>query len=254
MNTKALKQLSLAVLAGFSLLGTATAAETLESIVHTEWYVRLIADIPEEQMKDRGNVLGQLQDSIHGYDSHDLPELAPFGDTYLTIVFPHQDWDDKAGDYTSDYHAANVLKGDSWDFEVRSSSTHANVTLSWDSITVLPPKSGTEESVPPKQRIRNHRYKKQIVDTLPKRMWLEDVATGERIGAVRNGVLQTYTFNMNGTTSRSFRWVMEPFSLHPAPKVSTVKRTSPPVSAKAVTVKKEERSDTEPIAPPGEPR
>ena len=31
----------------------------------------------------------------------DLPEMAPFSTPYLTIVFPHDDWGDRAGDYAS---------------------------------------------------------------------------------------------------------------------------------------------------------
>jgi VCBS repeat-containing protein len=57
-----------------------------------EWYVRLIAEWPAGNLKDRNNVLGELVDSDPGFDVHDLKELPPFSTQFLTVVFPHDDW------------------------------------------------------------------------------------------------------------------------------------------------------------------
>ena len=98
-----------------------------------EWAVRLIVEWPEGNLKDRGNILGELTDSEPGYDSHDLEELPPFG-TFLTIVFPHDDWGERAGDYASDYRALkkNKHESDTWQFEVRSDQPGREITLSWE--------------------------------------------------------------------------------------------------------------------------
>ena len=75
-----------------------------------EWYVRLIAQTPADNLLDRNNVLGQLFDSVDGYDSHDLKELPPFASPYLTIVFPHvDDWVGHEDNYSSDYHAVKLF-------------------------------------------------------------------------------------------------------------------------------------------------
>jgi hypothetical protein len=94
------------------------------------WYIRLIAESGER--RDDANVFGQLPDSKKGYDSHDLPELDPFGD-YLTVIFSHPDWGRRAGNYASDFHRLRGRKTkDKWGFEVRSSEPGAEVTLSWE--------------------------------------------------------------------------------------------------------------------------
>ena len=121
-------------------------------------------------------MLGLLPDSTRGYDSHDLPELAPFGNSYLTIVFPRHAWGAKSGDYTSEFRK---LRGNRWVerwlFNVRSSDPNAQVTLRW-------------EGDP--QRILQAE--------------LTDRETGEVVRVQPNG---SYTFTMNGN-NRSFFWKM----------------------------------------------
>jgi len=100
------------------------------------WFIRLIAE--SNQMRDAGNVLGQLPDSLNGYDKHDLKEMPPFDkDQYLTIVFPHEDWGKFSGDYASDYRALfNKSKG-VWDFTVKASDDVKFVTLSFEGAASL---------------------------------------------------------------------------------------------------------------------
>ena len=138
------------------------------------WHIRLIAESGE--LVDRTNVLGQLSDSLAGYDAHDLEELAPFGDPFLTVVFPHDDWGEQAGDYASDYRAYSLTPVvDEWRFEVRSSEADATVTLRWEG-----PNERLSEST------------------------LIDEETGESMAVNRDG---SYSFTLTGT-SRSFRWVV----------------------------------------------
>jgi hypothetical protein len=139
-----------------------------------EWYIRLTAEATAEGMKDKGNVFGQLQDSEYGYDHHDLKELPPFEGSYLTVVFPHPEWNENANDYTSDFHPlSRKNRRDSWSFEVRTDDPEREISLSWAG-----PAWVMENS------------------------WLVDEATGDMI-EVTSG--QAYSFVI-GDTTRFFTW------------------------------------------------
>ena len=142
--------------------------------------MRLIAESAAEDLKDDGNVIGQLQDSSSGFDEHDLPEPAPF-EPYLTIIFTQPDWGDNAGDYTSDFHpVTRNNKKDSWSFVVVSNDHEREVTLSW-----IGPENALKNSL------------------------LVDLDNGEVIEPDKLG---RYTFFMNGER-RNFAWeyVKRPF-------------------------------------------
>lgn len=145
-----------------------------------EWWVRLIAEAPEDQLIDRGNVLGWLKDSRYRYDRHDLMELSPPSKTpYLTIVFPRYNWGERSGNYASDFHRRkHWRKGDRWRFLVKSDIPR-KVTLSWEGYDGI-----------------RRMY----------RMRLVDLESGKIVRAIRKKNLQTYTFTMTGKTHR-FRWV-----------------------------------------------
>ena len=98
-----------------------------------EWYVRLIAEWSAGNLKDRSSILGELVDSGPGFDVHDLKELSPFSIHFLTIVFPHDDWGENAGNYASDFRPLKKNKnvGDSWQFEVRTDQPGREITLRW---------------------------------------------------------------------------------------------------------------------------
>ena len=147
-----------------------------------EWFVRLIVQTPSNQLIDQGNVLGWLNNSSMGYDKHDLNELPPFGPDYLTIVFPHHNWEENSGDYASDFHQRKHWRqGDEWEFMVKSDVAR-EVTLSWEGYDGL-----------------RRMY----------RMRLVDMETGKIVYAMKNRTLQSYTFTMVGTTHR-FKWIFLP--------------------------------------------
>ena len=151
-----------------------------------EWYVRLIVEDPKAGLQDQNAVLGQLQDSQSGYDLHDLWKMPPFSvpyldlwemplfsPPYLTLVFPHSDWGDRAGDYASDYRGVDEqADGDTWTFEVRSDTPQRSLVLRWEG-----PMEILQRSV------------------------LIDLLTGEEIPAMRG----TYAFELY-EQSRAFRW------------------------------------------------
>ena len=156
-----------------------------------EWYLRLIVQSPSGDLRDSNNVLGQLFDSVDGYDSHDLRELAPFAAPYLTIVFPHVDWVGHEDNYTSDYHAVKWQETDQWVFQVKSDDPWLDVDLYWGNVRVLQQGDVTSEE-------------------LLEKMFLEDLDTGELIKIVEDGVsVMSYLFNMDGKTIRTFRWILK---------------------------------------------
>ena len=155
-------------------------AETLSSAVAFRkgdkttgpWFMRLIAE--SGSLKDSHNVLGQLSDSVLGYDSHDLPELSAFSAPYLSIVFPHLDWGEQSGDRTSDYHSLQSKIDDQWYFEVVGSEVGSTVTLRWEG-----------------------------AESLLKKTILLEASTGKKI-KVKPG--ESYTFTMQ-SESEGFWWL-----------------------------------------------
>ncbi len=95
-----------------------------------DWFVRLIVE--SGSLKDPGNVLGQLSDSVDGQDKHDLKEKEPFSSPYLSVVFPHTEWEDSGWGYTTDFHAVNKTKKGRWKFTVKASENVSKATLRWE--------------------------------------------------------------------------------------------------------------------------
>ena len=93
------------------------------------WYVRLVAE--QDSLRDPGNTLGQKPGSIDGRDSRDLEEPAPFGGTYLTILFTNPLLDGVDWGVTTDFRAPTDLPVGEWPFVVKTSSTSAPITLRW---------------------------------------------------------------------------------------------------------------------------
>ena len=142
-----------------------------ESYGRRRWTVRLVAESGD--LRDADNVLGQLEDALDGYDYHDLPEPAPFDAPYLSIVFPHAEWAEQAGDYTSDFRRP-YPKGE-WRFDVIGSGLTAPVTLRW---------AGDGQPI--------------------RRAVLVDEETGETLRVKPRG---SFTFDMGEGGRRSFRWL-----------------------------------------------
>ena len=144
-----------------------------------EWYVRLIAEAPQEHLEDHGNVLGMLNASADVFDRHDLKELPPFAAPYLTIVFLKHDWGSQNGEYASDYRKLRGPEYDTeWPFMVKS-DVPRRVTLRWES-TGGP--------------------------GLLEKMQLVDMESGDVVKTVIDNRPNTYTFTMTGDIHR-FKWV-----------------------------------------------
>jgi len=99
-----------------------------------KWYLQILASC--QNARDEINFLGMSHAADDGFDPNDYLEPPPIGD-YISLYFPHQQWQKFTGDYTADFRAVNSL-GATWDFEVFSTIRHENVNLSFANIAALP--------------------------------------------------------------------------------------------------------------------
>ncbi len=99
------------------------------------WTVRLDATLDGVITTAR---LGQLDDSVSGWDLHDAEYLGSFEDHQFSVVMPHPEWGEFAGNYVRDYRESR--RNDAWRFEVRS-NLGGSVVLRWTG-----PKSILEQS------------------------------------------------------------------------------------------------------------
>ncbi len=155
---------------------TATRGRTASQARYPEeWGLRLI--VSAGKLTDPGNLLGQLKDSLDGYDAHDLDERPAGLSPYLTLVFPHPEWGLQTHDYTTDYRtpASRRAGVTDWDFEVRS-DVPRTITLTWktdradildksrlidveNQVTVMP-KKANHYTIP--MAGKTHRFKWQV--------------------------------------------------------------------------------------------
>ena len=145
-----------------------------------DWFVRIIAKDDNQNLVDRGTVLGEISTSLDSIDSHDLLELEPFGAPYLTVVFKKNQADGELVEYNSDFRSlsvSNVRVPKEWQFAVKSDDSNRDVTLTWEGDAPLD------------------------------QMMMIDTVTGAEIFPVIAGKVRDYTFNMGGEVERNFIWI-----------------------------------------------
>ncbi len=193
----------LVVTAALSVSGGVWAQEAEGRCGDMEWYLRVGVQTPEGDMVDRNAVVGWLYDAADGQDRYDLEELPPFTTPYLTLVFPHPEYD-PAGDYANEYHDTCLSGGwnavDEWVFQIKSDDPKRRLVLWWEPVqwveraeVVQPPGGPTVEIL---RRL------------MPRFLRLQDVDTGRWIAmdAYRNPQGR-YAFEMGGDQVKTFRLV-----------------------------------------------
>jgi hypothetical protein len=198
----------------------------------SNWYIRLVAEDPARALKSVGTQLGQL-DEMDAVEKHTLEALTPFEGTYLDIVF-EDPVGVSAGDYKVNFHTYEEGMEDRWQFTVRTDDANANVLLSWRGVYILTP------YIDDQNRQRYNEYY-SMTNPLNKYMKLVDSSNGIEMAAVVNGEVQTYSFNMNGQTERTFEWVVE------TDEVSIPAQASKLLSVTAKAVQKDATIDKEAI-------
>jgi|GEM_PF-6788732 len=111
---------------------SATSKQNSEILLAGEedWMVRIKAEC--SLSSDWDNYIGCVSTSEEKWDRHDLSEAPPFGD-YVSVQFPHLEWEKYPGYYTTDFrnHDPN---GQVWDFEVRTNREKSEVKLFFENI------------------------------------------------------------------------------------------------------------------------
>ena len=180
-----------------------TSIETKDSAVETKpsnWYIRLIAEDPARALKTGSAQLGELEVS-NAVKKHTLKALTPFDSSYLDIIF-HDPAGVEEGDYKVNFHSYDEEVEDRWSFTVRTDDNNTDILLTWRGLYVLTPYVDDQS----RQRYKEYR---SVTNPLIKHMKLIDSSNGAEIAAVVNGKTQTYSFNMDGQTERTFEWVVQ---------------------------------------------
>ncbi len=166
----------------------------------SNWYIRLVAEDPSKAMISVGAQLGELEEG-DTVEKHTLKALSPFGGSYLDVVFVDPDGV-APGAYKVNFHTYTEGMEDHWRFSVRTDDTAADIQLTWQGLYVLTPYTDKQN----RQRYEEYR---SLTNPLIKNMKLIDSSNGKEIAATIKGKAQTYSFNMEGLTERTFEWVVQ---------------------------------------------
>ncbi|NOR56212.1 MAG: hypothetical protein GQ531_08380 [Sulfurovum sp.] len=163
----------------------------------SEWAIELVVEDMTEGLKNSGSRLGEMSVASDEKDKYDLKALAgSFSGKHLTVIFPI---DGSGNGYNTDIHKWNEKASDSWDFIVKTNNPDSTMTISWKGIYALIPFKDEQNRPVYKQELRDN-------DALLNRMQLVDIDTNAVISVYADNQLQSYTFNMDGKTERTFRW------------------------------------------------
>jgi len=190
--------------ASLLLIGCGGSGGTEEAnLPVAQWSVQIVAEDSESNLLFDNDRLGQLEIANNEVDVYDLKSVSrPFTKNsegellpFLSVIFLQE-----GKNYATDFHNTE-LKYDEWVFTVNS-NPERTVTLRWNAYTV---DTKTDAS----GRV-SFDQTPQTDEELMGRMQLVDAETDEiLVSAYADGKLQSYTFNMNGKTTRTFRWELD---------------------------------------------
>ncbi|WP_223898665.1 hypothetical protein [Sulfurovum sp. TSL1] len=168
-----------------------------------QWSVQIVAEDPESKLLFDNDRFGQLEVASNEVDAYDLKSMPrPFvknGEGEL-LPFLSVNFSQEGKNYVTDFHNPE-LKYDEWTFTVNS-NPERTVTLRWNAYTVTSHTDATGRT--------RFDQTPQTDEDLMGRMQLVDAESNEvLVSAYAEGKLQSYTFNMNGQTARTFRWVLD---------------------------------------------
>ena len=102
-----------------------------------EWFLQLTAQ--SDRFLDKDNYIGVLNEAADTWDRNDFSE-APFFDSFVSLYFPHEDWEVYPGFYTGDFRSINS-EGHFWDFHIKSNIANSEVVLTLAHKQNLPSKT-----------------------------------------------------------------------------------------------------------------
>lgn len=176
------------------LVGCGSGSDTAITQQIPQWSVKLVAEDLENGLQFSNDRFGQVNVATNDVDNYDLKSMPrPFDGAHISVNFPQNG---KA--YVTNFHSTELYESDEWTFTVNSNPDRT-VTLRWETFTVTSYRDETG-------RVRFDQDS-NIDENLVKRMQLVDAETNTTlVSAYANGKLQSYTFNMNGETTRTFKW------------------------------------------------
>lgn len=190
---------SLLLFSGCNSTGTSDAESQVNSAESkvTEWSIKLNAVDSGGKLGDTNIPLGQVYPATDGADRYDLESGSrPFGGDFMEIVYYI---DDNTSAYSTNYHSVKEGQYDAWTFVVKTNDPDRTVTLSWPGIFKIDSAADEYNRVRLYNEFLNY-------DPVMEKMQLVDMRTGEVVSAVSGGKVQSYTFNMDGETERTFKW------------------------------------------------
>ncbi len=90
------------------------------------WTIQIIADA--EGVRDENNYLGCRGSATGSWDSNDYPEPPPPPGEYVSVCFPHEDWQIYPDIYTSDFRSVDG-EGHTWKVRVYGDRSAASLTF-----------------------------------------------------------------------------------------------------------------------------
>ena len=119
---------------GTTVLAKETGLPFLSTLQNNEWTLQVTAK--SDRFLDKDNYIGVLDDASNTWDRYDFSE-APFFDSFVSLYFPHEDWEIYPGRYTGDFRSINS-DGHYWDFHVKSNIANSEVVLTLAHMQNLP--------------------------------------------------------------------------------------------------------------------
>ena len=121
----------------FSASGTLLKKFSITDWIKNEndWIVQIKTEC--DRSWDLDNYIGQLSDAETGLDSYDFSEAPlPLG-KYVSLYFPHKDWEKYPNIYTGDFRPFDS-QGQKWDFCVKTNRMNQTINLSIEKILNFP--------------------------------------------------------------------------------------------------------------------
>ncbi|MBA7477865.1 hypothetical protein ES707_13280 [subsurface metagenome] len=113
--------------------GAKASGQTVNS---KEEFLQVKAKVGE--FEDNFNFLGLSENAKDGYDRLDIEEAPPIS-PYISLFFPHPEWDKNKGDYTQDIRARSSQAGLkwTWDFQVKTDQLKKEIILEWENTSAI---------------------------------------------------------------------------------------------------------------------
>jgi hypothetical protein len=99
-----------------------------------DWVVQINAQCGN--VNDNDNYFGCLKNANTIWDTNDFSEAPPIGD-YISLYFPHDDWEKYPGKYTGDFRPL-IQTGERWDLTVRTNISSSEMVLDFQNIGSIP--------------------------------------------------------------------------------------------------------------------